>query len=172
MLLLLLRREDGLDARLSKSCAVVVYANETEDEEPCGSRSSLPSESLAAVAAMRFRRRLADCLTFATHLAEALAHRRCWVRARFSSSLSSMLSPPKTDGVPSVSFSARACRFCRHRTMPIMNTVSATASDSERPRIMPVMSSSTLPLSQPGGREGDEDAEEVAVTDPDDVGVT
>lgn len=31
---------------------------------------------------------------------------------------------------------------------------------------MPVMVSSTLPLSQPGGRDGEADVEEVAVTDP------
>ena len=85
-----MRVDEAADRRWSVAGALCVRESETADDEACASRSPLLSASMAALAALRFRRRLADCLTLATHFAEARAHNRCWARARFTSSLSSM----------------------------------------------------------------------------------
>ena len=111
------------------------------------------SEPLAAAAARRLRRRRAECLTLAIHLAEALDHVRCLERARLTSSLGS--SPSADRGLFSESRSLFFRLFLRQSTTPIMRTMRVKARVRESARFKPVMLSVDVERPpQPLGKEG------------------
>ncbi len=168
---LLLRTERGREEYVElRSLAVYVRESDTADEDARGACLSLSRVlSVLFATALRLRRSRADCRTFASHLADARAHMRCWERARLISSLTSESASSRTGAVFSASLSSCFRRFLRQSTIPIMKRMRAMASERERANIMPVMGSEPG-FPQPLGSEGAVEVAAELLPTPEDAG--